>query len=568
MSSIPNRATIRQASVAARQRQSRSHRLTRHTCFTMKRAAIFQVRKSLVEYVDVELTDMETSVFYQRIFILAKNGCLEPEVEALTEVEEPPSSAPEAEKKEPELMAAEEEAPVPLDETTQGSTTEMSLAKAEGTEEATADAPGEGPATPQSAQDPTQRVNAEPEAQAEVVTRTFRFSDEFVQASDAALEDEGEEEEEPEPEPEAESEPEPPKARDYFETFCEKLQELHHNCQAEAFTPDPVCGLFIYMGDYSLLMLEASEDMMGCFCRQLVACSNEFWLSNRVFQTEDHIKHLYTKELTFRRIPGVFLNEKFPTSTPTDEYLMGKQHMIIKEKLLIICRLIAESLAPSEPSPDPDKEQDHHQTVSRVPSRQRFQELEEEREPEKVLSTAASRTGSKAPSVAPSTTPSAVPSTAPIMVPSRAPSVAPSIAASTAASVAGSLKAKSLEQVEFLSVDVYRKFLPEIQRIELVLASTRFYFTLAEFLDLYGTAPQTPDEDGLFWPIQNNYTPPNIFRRTPFDINLTFADYVAAKMKTDDHHRESHLDFDDLEQIPETQQRPPEGDREAGPPAE
>ncbi|EDW33147.1 GL24625 [Drosophila persimilis] len=406
MSSIPNRATIRQASVAARQRQSRSHRLTRHTCFTMKRAAIFQVRKSLVEYVDVELADMETSVFYQRIFILAKNGCLEPEVEALTEVEEPPTSAAEAEKKEPELMAAEEEAPVPLDETTQGSTTEMSLAKAEGTEEATADAPGEGPATPQSAQDPTQRVNAEPDAQAE-------------------------------------------------------------------------------------------------------------------------------------------------------------------KKLLIICRLIAESLAPSEPSPDPDKEQDHHQTVSRVPSRQRFQELEEEREPEKVLSTAASRTGSKAPSVAPSTTPSAVPSTVPIMVPSRAPSVAPSIAASTAASVAGSLKAKSLEQVEFLSVDVYRKFLPEIQRIELVLASTRFYFTLAEFLDLYGTAPQTPDEDGLFWPIQNNYTPPNIFRRTPFDINLTFADYVAAKMKTDDdHHRESHLDFDDLEQIPETQQRPPEGDREAGPPAQ
>lgn len=45
----------------------------------MKRAITFQVRRSLVEYVDSELADMDTSVFYQRIFVLAKNCRLTPE---------------------------------------------------------------------------------------------------------------------------------------------------------------------------------------------------------------------------------------------------------------------------------------------------------------------------------------------------------------------------------------------------------------------------------------------------------------------------------------------------------
>lgn len=74
-----NRMSARQASVAARQRQTRMGRLTRHTIFTMKRPITFQVRRSLVDYVDNELADMDTSVFYQRIFVLAKNCSLTPE---------------------------------------------------------------------------------------------------------------------------------------------------------------------------------------------------------------------------------------------------------------------------------------------------------------------------------------------------------------------------------------------------------------------------------------------------------------------------------------------------------
>ncbi|XP_022212449.2 uncharacterized protein LOC111067587 [Drosophila obscura] len=526
--STPMRTTLRQASTAARQRQSRTHRLTRHTCFTMKRTGTFQVRKSLVEYVDAELTEMQTSVFYQRIFILAKNGCLEPEPEPEPEVptagqEPPPSSVPE-----PEVITVEVEAAAaaePPDENTQASTTEGSQPQTEGTSEAVTDASADGPTVTLPTLDAAQGVNAE--ADPETITHTFRFTDDFALQPTA-----GDEEEDEEEEAEPESEPEPVKAKEYFETFCEKLQELHRNCLQEAFTPDPVCGLYIYMGDYALLMLETSEDMMGCYCRQLRACSDEFWLSNRVFHIEDHITQLYTKELTFRRIPGVFLNEKFPTSTPTDEYLMGKQHMIIKEKLFIICRLIAESLAPPEPIHDADQLLSRSPSISQSrPTSVHRLRLEEEKEQEEELEQEQEQEKGEL---------------------------------GRSISAVGSLKSKSSQHTEFLAVDVYRKFLPEIQRIELVLASTRFYFTLAEFSDLYGSAPQTPDEDGLFWPIQNNYTPPNIFRRTPFDINLTFADYVADKMKTDsDHHRASQEDFGEEEEVPQAKQRPAEEDDEA-----
>jgi len=75
-----HRINVKQASIAARQRQSRTTRMTRHTIFNLKRPITFQVRKSLVEYVDMELADMDTSVFYQRIFILAKNCHLTPVV--------------------------------------------------------------------------------------------------------------------------------------------------------------------------------------------------------------------------------------------------------------------------------------------------------------------------------------------------------------------------------------------------------------------------------------------------------------------------------------------------------
>lgn len=421
----------RQASMAARQRQTRSARMTRHTIFTMKRPVTFQVRKSLVEYVDMELADMETSVFYQRIFILAKNAHLTPE-ESEAETDQSPDPvlvdpadpeqviSPQLEFKEDMIIPNEDDM----------TSTEASH--------------GEGQAEEQVQE--AKPVTTTVEHEMEVLTHTFRFSE-----GDLGEEESGEEEEEPAPSVSIIAKP-----KDFFAIFSERLQELHMQCKDAAITPDPMCGLYVHMGEYSLLMLESSEDMMGCFTRALADICDTFWLSNRVFQIEDHIKELYTKDLLFKRIPAVFLNEKFPTSTPTDEYLMGKQHLIIKEKLLTICRLIWES----EQMGDVDSMRGS---------------LDED--DDKGLQTSKSK---------------------------------------------GSITSDQL------SVDIFRKHLPEIQRIELVLASTRFYYELDGFAKLYGQVPFARDEEGLFWPIPNNYTPPNIFRRTPYDINLTFADYASA----------------------------------------
>ncbi|XP_017064611.1 uncharacterized protein LOC108103594 [Drosophila eugracilis] len=422
------RINPRLASVAARQRQSRSTRMTRHSIFTLKRPIPFQVRKSLVEYVDMELADMDTSVFYQRIYILAKNCHLTPV---------------ESEEELPTEVVGDQVEPEPVE-------TEGMTFTAEVVVESEDDSPtttmGEAAPIPQ----PEDGGRDTAEHEKELATHTFRFSEVDV------VEELEIEEHEVEPEIQA-----PDKPKDFFAIFCEHLQELHKQCKAQSITPDPLCGLFLHMGDYTMLMLESSEDMIGCFSRALANSCENYWVMNRVFQIEDHIQELFTKDLIFRRIPAVFLNEKFPTSTPTDEYLMGKQHLIIKDKLLTICRLISDGQ-----QLDPDGFSLHDS------------DLEDD-------------------------------------LPKS--------------------KSKTSIQSEHLQADVYRKHLPEIQRIELVLASTRFYYELNEFADVYGRVPFGPDEEGLFWPIQNNYTPPHIFRRTPYDINLTFADYALQVNKRKTH---------------------------------
>lgn len=76
-----------------------------------------------------------------------------------------------------------------------------------------------------------------------------------------------------------------------------------------------------------------------------------------------------------------------------------------------------------------------------------------------------------------------------------------------------------------LAGDPFNKLLPEIQRIDLVLNSNKFYQTVKDFAQTYRVIPTHQDEDAIFWPIQNNYTPLNIFQRSSFDVNLTFGHY-------------------------------------------
>lgn len=112
----------------------------------------------------------------------------------------------------------------------------------------------------------------------ETVTRTFNFDwDDDPQAEVEV------EEAEPEPEPDKDG------PKDMYTLFTEKLQDLQKKCRHLSYTPDPMCGLLVYMNDYTMLMLESGEDMMGIFCAELLACVPEFWQSNRVFMIEDHI---------------------------------------------------------------------------------------------------------------------------------------------------------------------------------------------------------------------------------------------------------------------------------------
>ncbi|KAH8278228.1 hypothetical protein KR044_002921, partial [Drosophila immigrans] len=439
----------RSTSVLSSGQKSRLTVATRQPCFTLKRPLIFQVRKSLVEYVDEELLEMNTSVFYQRIFILAKN--VERERDSVLPAPNAAAAAPAqgdgdtATLKTADVMGGED------DHYSQASTSEAAPTPkqelpAEDTERHT-----------------VRILDVNELGERETLTRTFNFD------ADEEVRDEVEEEAEPEGEifvgP-----------KDKFTLFSEKLQELQKKCRHLSYTPDPMCGLLVYMNDYTMLMLETGEDMMGIFCGELLKCIDDFWQSNRVVLIEDHIRELYTKELVFRRIPAAFLNEKFPPSTPTDEYLMGKQHLIIKEKMHTICRLVQDSLEPRTTA---------NTELSVVESTTYF---------DATSDVEGALEGSEE---------------------DHPPRVSDHVRSS------GSLTGTAL------APDVFRKLLPEIQRIELVLASTRFYYTLEEFAALYGKVPFGRDDDSFYWPIQNSYAPPNIFVRTPVDINLTFSDYAA-----------------------------------------
>lgn len=259
-----NTSTLNQATT----KPARQSAAARQPCFTLKRPLIFQVRKSLVEYVDEELLKMSTSVFYQRIFILAKN--VDPARESATKAQ----AAPGANKR---VSTG----------TTHSNLDGDTLRTAEAMAGEDEQQHYSDPSTPaEVAPDISDVENRKPlnfidptNAEQETVTRTFNFDWD----DDAPVEAEAEEAE-PEPEPEVVAGP-----KDRYTLFTELLEELQKKCRHLSYTPDPMCGLLVYMNDYTMLMLESGEDMMGIFCSELLACVDEFWQSNRVFMIEDHI---------------------------------------------------------------------------------------------------------------------------------------------------------------------------------------------------------------------------------------------------------------------------------------
>lgn len=227
--------------IATRGSKPRVSRNIRQPCFTMTRPLLFQVRKSLVEYVDEELLAMNTSVFYQRIFILAKN--VEPPRMSQAQLANLPQKNPIA-------VAVNKEA-------------------------------GEITAAGPDSTDATSGVKSDGSFHSDKPALDGIGTDLNVE-----YEDEEEEEEELVEEVKPASIAGP---KDMFVLFSEKLQHLAKHCGKLAFTPDPMCGLLVYMNDYTMLMLESGEDMMGIFCGELLKCVAGFWQSNRVVMIEDHI---------------------------------------------------------------------------------------------------------------------------------------------------------------------------------------------------------------------------------------------------------------------------------------
>ncbi|XP_065362425.1 uncharacterized protein LOC135955927 [Calliphora vicina] len=99
-----------------------------------------------------------------------------------------------------------------------------------------------------------------------------------------------------------------------------------------------------------------------------------------------------------------------------------------------------------------------------------------------------------------------------------------------------------------LPPDPYNKLLPELQRIDLVLSANKFYHTVKDFALTYRVIPTHQDEEALFWPIQNNYTPLEIFERSAFDVNLTFGHYGKDEQKKQENNG-SHDMEEELQNI-------------------
>lgn len=74
----------------------------------------------------------------------------------------------------------------------------------------------------------------------------------------------------------------------------------------------------------------------------------------------------------------------------------------------------------------------------------------------------------------------------------------------------------------------------------MVLNCKKYYYNIKDFALTYRVIATHQDEEALFWPIQNNYTPLDIFERTPFDVNLTFGNYGKEEQEQKKQENSSH----------------------------
>uniref|UniRef100_A0A0A1XGZ3 Chorismate synthase n=1 Tax=Zeugodacus cucurbitae TaxID=28588 RepID=A0A0A1XGZ3_ZEUCU len=123
-----------------------------------------------------------------------------------------------------------------------------------------------------------------------------------------------------------------------------ELQHILMHDAENSISGDKPTGLFLYMGDYSLLMFECVEDIVGSFCNQLSVIADKYFYANKVFLTEDRTGETYFQNFHYRRAIPININEKFPPNTVTDVELMSQQHLTIKDKLHELCTTLAEEI--------------------------------------------------------------------------------------------------------------------------------------------------------------------------------------------------------------------------------
>ncbi|XP_067645355.1 uncharacterized protein [Eurosta solidaginis] len=250
-----------------------------------------------------------------------------------------------------------------------------------------------------------------------------------------------------------------PETLDFKLIFQMELLRMFIRCDESSVSFNRPTGFFIYMGDYTIIMLECVEDIVGCVCAQLSAVAEKYFLSNKVFLTEDRTEENFFETFHYFRAAPININEKFPANTITDVELMSQQHLQIKDKLHQLCEYLAEKI---------NNEQAVVSTASTI----------------KTLSVHLRR-----------------------------------------------------DTDEVLPAAIFNKVIPEVQRIELVLSCNRFYSNVQRFALLYQSIPPELDDEVRTWPLSYNYTPVGVFRYTPYDVNLTFADY--GKKEASEAEKES-----------------------------
>ncbi|XP_037940657.1 uncharacterized protein LOC119673450 [Teleopsis dalmanni] len=300
----------------------------------------------------------------------------------------------------------------------------------------------------------------------------------------------------------------------FYWAFRLELDKMLDICYKSMFLTEKITGLFLCMGEYTILLLEGAEEFLKDFNEMLVEIADKYWLANKIFHVEDKINETYFQYCASFRCAQMNINEKFPPNTVTDKHLIVEQHNIIKEKLLSLY----ERLSPIVTKPK------HAEVFKEETWKVRRAAMRKHEEQKKINADAHF---DKVPQR--------------FLVPCSFKEVEEMEEQESRTAIWSSSSDEILEEVEFLPPLEFNKLLPEAQRIDIVLNCERFYRSLRQALNLLNVTVVMPDEEALIWPIPYNFLPLGIFERSPYDVNLTFPNYKVAEVGEEDKEEDEEI---------------------------